>query len=212
MEREIKSRLDREGHALIEGPLSQEEFLSLGRSLGTIVQDEPIRLFESERRVHQPERIELHTDPPHVDVIAWLSIVQDEPIATEILGFRHILDRVPSTDLPLLERVVMTYPDPVAGIDREGPLISNEDGQRKMFCIPWYAREVPNETAAAWKRFLDALHEAQTQATLHFTLAPGQALLLNNRTHLHGRAALPPTSKRHLRRLWIENRSIAGVT
>jgi hypothetical protein len=205
--------LDRQGYCLIEERLSGEEFLELGTALGTIVRDEAIRLFESARRVHRPERIELHTDPPHVDVVAWHSIIEGEPpVPSEILALAEVLAELGDVDLEPLARVEMTYPDPVDETERAAPLLSRSGDQMKFFCIPWYAGALPDlEAATAWNRFLEALERARRAKTIRLDLHAGQALLLNNRTHLHGRAAVPPASKRFLRRLWIANREIAGL-
>lgn len=207
---DLELRLNREGYAVLEEHLSDAELDRVACSLGKIVQDEPIRLYESARRVHQPERIELHTDPPHVDVIAWRAIVPAEPhVAQQILDLREVLPLLTSEQLRLLEHLIMSYPDPVAGGVRAGPLITRAGGELKFFCIPWYAEPPADQpTAVAWRTFLDALRSRPRQK-IH--LEPGQVLLLNNRTHLHARDSLPRDSKRCLRRLWIENRAIAGI-
>jgi alpha-ketoglutarate-dependent taurine dioxygenase len=71
-----------------------------------------------------------------------------------------------------------------------------------LYWAPWRRRN-PHERHgwAIFQKFKQLTE--QTVEAMRLRLQPGEMLLVDNRRMLHGRAALPPHSRRLLHRWWI---------
>jgi hypothetical protein len=90
------------------------------------------------------------------------------------------------------------------------PLLSEGEGGYDLYYTPWLLFDAYTpEQKDLFGKFDTYLKGKVTREPLRIRLAPGECLFIDNRRVLHARGQLPPSSQRHLTRLYIQ-RSIDG--
>jgi hypothetical protein len=189
----------------MDSVLGESEFVALGRYLGEIVDDTPVRIVPGKRTyLARPDPIPFHTDHPKADLIAWRCESQDARDGASLLVDSHrVIEALGAQDLAGLE--VLRLPAMVRLGDEATPtpILSREGAAQRVFYVPWLEPiGRPIEAHDALVAFRDALAREQENC-IRVRLEPGQVLIVENHRMLHGRGQLLPDSTRKLRRLWI---------
>ncbi len=219
----IKAALSAQGWAHLARPISDQEFEALGRILGTIelrtdLLVDPERAAGQRRELgpdavgrpvlYEPEGMEFHTDRPSVDILAWRCVEPDaEAGENRWLDLRDLGEAFSAGELAQLGRIQVGYAlaDGAAGLQvRYNPLVEDGPDGPRIYWVPWRLRPPEDEALAeVLARFVDHVRSKEESGPLTLRLERGECLFLENRRMLHGRAALPPDSRRHLVRLYI---------
>lgn len=197
----IATQLERDGYVHVRAVMSELEFVELARTLGRIVQQTAIRIERSRSLLNSTARMDLHTDSPEAHAIAWYcvtpdaagagatSLVDTRPLPTELAPYVDVLVRTP-VRCPRSRTELVDH----ACLEPRGR------GWR-VYYAPWLLQHAydPEQRAAlaALAAWIDG------RSVVDVRLERGEALLVDNGRMLHGRAALPGGSPRHLTRLWL---------
>jgi hypothetical protein len=218
---EVRSRLPREGFVHVARVLPEEVFTFAAEQLGTITlrthirvdseADDALRrarnpLYADRPSVYRAEGLSYHTDSPLTDMLAWYCVEQDAVDGTSaLIDTGDIAQHFTDEELAALSEVrvrFMTRGDDGKEIVREYPLFS--DG--KVYYAPWLVCEDLNDCdREAAARFADYLARKDVTDPIHIRLKPGEMLFVDNHRILHGRSPIPPDSRRHLVRLYIQD-------
>lgn len=207
---QIEKELHEVGFVRIESALSDAKFVELGRYLGEVVDDTPVRIVPGKRTyLARPEPIPFHTDHPISDLIAWRCESQDARDGASLLIDSHrAIGELSAQELAGLELLRLPAMVRLGDEATPTPIMSREGGSRRVFYAPWLEPiGRPVEAHDALVAFRRALAQQQQDA-LSIRLEPGQVLIVDNHRMLHGRGQLLPDSTRRLRRLWIRSRDI----
>lgn len=167
--------------------------------IGSTVAKTRIEVTENQRALlHSAEAMSLHTDHPVVDVIAWYCVRQcDEGGESLLLDFEQISARLPPQQLVQLRNVNVKVPYvPALGPRSSVPLLSATG----LYYAQWLIEDgASSASTAAVTAFQDALAQL---SPVRIRLAEGQALIVNNKRVMHGRARI---IQRHSRRLLLRH-------
>ena len=220
----IRSSITTDGLALVTTRLSAEDFKVLGRMIGTVDLQSDIRVDPARRRAqmatrsdamgkarpsgYQAESLALHTDRLTAAVLAWYCVEQGETGGETILvDVSDVAEQFSSDELTILCRTPISYAIPRPDAEEQvyqQPLLTRVGARYEVFYMPWSISEPSQpEDRRVLEKFADYLRRAQDQRAIRVRLQPGESLFIDNRRMLHGRDALPETSKRHLLRLYI---------
>ena len=84
------------------------------------------------------------------------------------------------------------------------PMLTREDGRCKIFYAPWLLREsYDSDGSRVLEKFADYLQQKEETQLITLPVKKHDTIFVDNRRMLHGRGALPTTSKRHLVRLYL---------
>ena len=208
----IVEGLESVGFVHVAEPLKASEYRTLASSIGAIVGDEQIALRPGAHAyVAKPGPVPLHTDHPEVDVVAWHCEEQDVlDGASLLLDTRPVVAGLPCRQRNLLNEVMLACPPLKGGPPMEQhPVLRTTPLGVAVFCSPWLrsASPIPSHEAAL-ESFRMELSTRAKERVFRIRLRAGEALFVDNRRVLHGRAAIVETSRRRLQRLWIQRREI----
>ncbi len=187
--------------------LNPADYRALALALGEIVGDERIALRPGAHAyVAKPGPVPLHTDQPQVEIVSWLCERQDEEDGASLLfDTRPFIERL-NANLRRMLRDVRLMTPPLSG----GPPTMTWPTLRRVatgdavFCSPWLRSASPQ---AAHVEALDTFRRELSQQIRagheSLRLTPGDALFIDNRRVLHGRAGISAESRRSLLRLWV---------
>ncbi len=222
--RNILARVGESGFAWIDGPLHEIDFERICAGMGHLelrteirVSAELTRLQQESRKaakarpgVYQAEALDFHTDRPTASYLGWYCKVQDEHAGESLLlSLKDIQERLPSEVLKTLGeiRTAFMVPRQDGGENLYGAALAqpHPDGCL-IFYVPWNLPETLTESQrAALDAFEAYVRDKRQKELLKIRLQPGQALFIDNRRVLHARADLPPDSRRHLVRFYINS-------
>jgi alpha-ketoglutarate-dependent taurine dioxygenase len=204
---DLAAELGAAGHVLAAPAGSRSEFLESIARWGEPVSQERIALREGAHAyVARPGPVPLHTDHPDSDLVAWWCEEQDEEDgATLLLDALPVVAALPERTRERLSQVQLACPPLAGGPPSESrPVLRDGEDGIALFCSPWL-RAVgadPDHQAALDELRRGLSTEARTR-TRRRRMARGDVLIVDNRRVLHGRGAIPPTSRRVLHRVWV---------
>lgn len=210
---EIIRALNHEGFYRLRPALDSQRFDEVVGALGEVLRREDVRLHLSRRGVHQPEKLDFHTDQPYVDIIAWQCMIPDPHGPTLLLDLREIVSSFPAGKLALLEKVTFDFPHPDRRHEKSRQSLLESSGGGWKFCfMPWHVtRPMTPEVQDVWSELLEKVDAFAAAREIGVVLEEGECLFLANRLMLHGRPAISANSPRFLRRVWIESERVAGA-
>lgn len=203
------------GYAHLREALDLRAFRRIASELGHIVAEECIELRDGGHAyVARPGPVPFHTDQAQVEIVGWLCRRQDEVDGSSLLlDSRSVLGAMDEASLTALRRVRLACP-PVAGgpPSMAVPVLRASNARDLFFCSPWLDPVGGGaEDRAVLDRLWSAIEATAASWTIRVRLAPGEALFIDNQRVMHGRAALPPNSRRQLHRAWVITRETAAL-
>lgn len=203
----IRAELADRGYAYLEDTLTLEEYLRIARGLGQVAQLAVLKISKQGDYAVQPTEVVMHTDNPEVDTIGWYCVEQDGDDGANIfIDARDVYEFLEESDRETLKTVMVKAPD----IKTRGQTVNNvpvirESGSELLFYYtPWLVHPPRDERQAQALKKLDAyLAEKKQNSPIRVCMRPGQAVFIDNRRLLHGRAPLPLDSRRCLVRAWV---------
>lgn len=201
--------LRKRGFLKMESPISHEVFEQIACNLGSIIRREDVGLHLSGRYVHRPQAIGMHTDHASAQYLGWYC-VRPEPTGGPVylLDAHKILEeRFTPKQRDLLKTVIMDSPWPKSGESCPVPFFEQTDSRWQLFYTPWRVLEIQNRRARPlWETFQQVIAQEDSgkrKYSFPVRLTEGQCLFIDNKRIFHGREALPETSQRLLKRVWI---------
>ena len=83
-------------------------------------------------------------------------------------------------------------------------MITRKNGRHKIFYAPWLLREsYDGDASRVLEKFAGHLKQKEETQLITLPVKKHDTIFVDNRRILHGRGALPATSKRHLVRLYL---------
>lgn len=202
---EINVALEHYGFLHFKQGISEDLFREVASNLGTIVAADDIKLNLSKRKLHSPEGLEFHTDSYLSDLNAWWC---EEP--AEVGGAMMLIDTadIPQhfskSEMELLTDLEMECPNRTHTKFYKRQLLTNAPSGRQIFYTPWLPVEpISEELKKLRLKFASYIEEKRRTSAIEILFSKGDCLFINNKRVLHGREALHPGTKRHLKRLWI---------
>ena len=185
------------GYAHIKGPISHGEFEALSQQLGAIVYRTDLHLTEGRKSVvYKFGEIGSHMDNPHVHIIGWYCVKQDESDGSSLLVDVGDIERYFSQpELAVLQTVNVrcTHPvlhDPEAGkeVFFLSPLLSWRGATPQIYFVNWHLLDSYDKRQAnVLDKFKGYLRQKQERELIRVRLKENEALFINNRRILHGR-------------------------
>ena len=219
----ILSSLKAYGYAYLKQRHSPATFELIARWMGKLASRSDIRIDVERVQVQQRTRkvknrpsayqahaLDFHSDNPHMNVLAWYCMEQDESEGTMLLVDSADLGGYFSTDeLSILEGINIQVSERLLDSEEEKftlePLVSRDRKGYRVYYQPWLLLDSYDpEQAAALKRFSAYLKHKQTMQLLRVPIKKYQSLFIDNNRILHGRGAIAQSSKRHLVRFFIQ--------
>jgi Taurine catabolism dioxygenase TauD, TfdA family len=205
-QQDVADALRRDGFCVVR-EVASEAYLALAASLGDIVAIEAIELRpEVGSYACSSEPVPFHTDHPAVAIVAWHCVRQDPADGASLLvDARGLVGGLSAAEVALLEGLQLAHP-PLAEGHAAGfaaALKSGPEGHDVYFPPVMRYRAPETASIAAFGAFSERVREANMAAPIRFRLAPNDALFVDNRRVLHGRATLRPDSPRLLHRAWV---------
>jgi hypothetical protein len=217
---EIRSALNANGYLHITSPMSMENYELIAGRLGTIVLRSDVKVNaeranaqEHGRRIkgrggiYSPSALHLHTDP-NADLVSWYCVEQDETGGSMLmLDTGNLEEHFSPQELEILGRVELWSPwksgDGLETISSV-PLISRGTGRHKIFFAPWLLRDsYDSEATVILEKFLAYVDGLEKKHLISLPVKKHDTVFIDNGRVLHGRGALPETSRRHLVRLYL---------
>ena len=217
----IMKTLATDGYLHLKWPMPMENFERVAAQLGTIVlrsdvkvdldrarNQEQVRHIRGRGGIYSPSPLHLHTDP-NADLVSWYCVEQDEtggPMLMVDLG--DLEEHFSAEELEILGRVELWSPARKSEAEQETltpmPMLTREDGRYKIFYAPWLLREsYDSDASRVLEKFADYLQQKEETQLITLPVKKHDTIFVDNRRILHGRGALPETSKRHLVRLYL---------
>ena len=217
----IKNKLDNDGYLHIPWPMSMEDYEQIARRLGTIVlrsdvkvdldrarNQEQVRHIRGRGGIYSPSPLHLHTDP-NADLVSWYCVEQDESGGPMLmLDTGNLEEHFSPRELEILSKVDLWSPSRKSETEAEMltpvPLLSQKNGRYKIFFAPWLLRDsYANESAAILEKFVAYVSGLEEKQLISLPIKKHDTIFIDNGRMLHGRGALPETSRRHLIRLYL---------
>mgnify|MGYP003628748827 FL=1 len=175
---------------------------------GQVLLETEVRLRPSiDTYLCSPGEIAFHTDHPEADAVVWHCHIQDEEDgATLLIDGLAAYRALSATDQRELRRLCLDCPTISETRPSHGHPFVDGDA---IFFAPWL---VPGQLDVRLQSALvgfQNLLSAKSPWCREVRLAPGEALMIDNRRFLHGRRSIPPDSQRWLTRYWIGHRRSA---
>jgi hypothetical protein len=217
----IKDTLNTAGYLHITWPMSMENYEQIAGRLGTIVlrsdvkvdmerahNQEQGRHIRGRGGIYSPSPLHLHTDP-NADLVSWYCVEQDETGGPMLmLDTGNLEEHFSQQELEILSRVDLWSPSRKSEGETEtltpSPLLSNKNGRYKVFYAPWLLRDSYDSDAnGVLEKFGAYLRELEEKQLITLPVKKHDTIFIDNGRMLHGRGALPATSRRHLIRLYL---------
>jgi Taurine catabolism dioxygenase TauD, TfdA family len=217
----IRNVLNRAGYFHLTWPMSMEHYEQVAGRLGTIVlrsdvkvdldrarNQEQVRHIQGRGGIYSPSPLHLHTDP-NADLVSWYCVEQDEAGGPMLmLDTDNLEERFSPGELEVLSRVDLWSPSRKSETEPEEltpvPLLSRKNGRYKIFYAPWLLRDsYDDEATSTLRKFVGYINELEEKQLLSLPVKKQDTVFIDNGRMLHGRGALPETSRRHLVRLYL---------
>lgn len=217
---EIASVLASEGYLHLSCPMSMEKYELVAARLGAIIlrsdvkvdmqreqAQEQVRAVKGRGGIYSPTPLGLHTDP-HADLVSWYCVEQDETGgAMLMIQVGDIEQHFSPAELAILGRVDLLSP----GRDAAGqetftpvPLLARRNGGNRVFYASWLLRDTyDNDSNRVLEKFAAYLKHKEENELISLPVKKHDTIFIDNGRILHGRGALPATSKRHLVRFYL---------
>jgi len=217
---EIRSALDTNGYLHLTSSMSIENYELIAGRLGTIVLRSDVKVDaeranaqEHGRRIkgrggiYSSSALHLHTDP-NADLVSWYCVEQDETGGSMLmLDTGNLEEHFSPQELEILGRVELwspwksgNGPETISSV----PLISRKTGRHKIFFAPWLLHDsYDGEATAVLEKFLAYVNGLEKKQLISLPVKKHDTVFIDNGRMLHGRGALPETSRRHLVRLYL---------
>lgn len=186
---------------VVVGGLTLDEFGELSARLGPVIARVDIRADGGRSLLSSAAAMPFHTDGPEAELVGWWCARSARPHGeSALIDTAALPDALPADHLDELTRTMLYRPAGKGRLDVHACL-TPRNGAFRVYYAPWHLLDsYPPEQQAA----LDALGKfLRAQRPVVHALADGESLFLDNGRMLHGRAAFPPDSGRHLERVWI---------
>ena len=190
--------------------LAETQFLRLAERLGRIIGHVDVRVEDSSRSlISSVAAIPFHTDGPEAELVGWWCAEPDASNgANSLIDTFDMASHLDRADLEELTRTQIYRPI-AGGTVEPHPCVFLRDGRYRIYYAPW---NLLPSYGAAQHHALYALREyLRSQRPFVVMLRRGESLFIDNERVLHGRAALPADSRRHLRRVWIRRRAMQAI-
>jgi hypothetical protein len=217
----IKDVLAASGYLHLPWPMSMEHYGQVAGRLGTIVlrsdvkvdldrarNQEQVRHIRGRGGIYSPSPLHLHTDP-NADLVSWYCVEQDETGGPMLmLDTGNLDEHFSQRELEVLSRVDLWSPSRKSESEPETltrvPLLSLRNGRYKLFYAPWLLRDsYDSEAAGVLEKFVGYVHGLEGKQLISLPIKKHDTIFIDNGRMLHGRGALPESSKRHLVRLYL---------
>ena len=217
----IRKVLTAKGHLHLAWPMSMEHYEQIATRLGTIVlrsdvkvdldrarNQEQVRHIRGRGGIYSPSPLQLHTDP-NADLVSWYCVEQDETGGPMLmLDTGNLEEHFSPGELEVLSHVDLWSPSRKSETEPEEltpvPLLSRKNGRYKIFYAPWLLRDsYDDEATSSLKKFAGYINELEEKQLLSLPIQKHDTIFIDNGRMLHGRGALPETSRRHLVRLYL---------
>lgn len=220
--RAIAAAVAETGVVIHRGPLERGEFFAIAALVGKVFHEKSIFVDPGAKLyIRKPDAIPFHTDHARANIVAWLC-EEPERCLHRYLDAARVHAELDRGDRAALARVECYCPYPRgSALDPRRPSVTVPvtavAGRRRFFWVPqaqaetipydgptpWVALPARARAAAAVDAFRAGVEVAPEAADVSLELARGAAVFIDNNRFLHGRGALPPTTKRRLYRVWI---------
>lgn len=217
----IRKVLATEGHLHLTWPMSMEQYEQIAARLGTIVlrsdvkvdldrarNQEEVRHIRGRGGIYSPSPLQLHTDP-NADLVSWYCVEQDEEGGPMLmLDTGNLEEHFSPQQVEILSRVELWSPSRKSETEPETltptPLLCRKNGRYKIFYAPWLLRDsYDTEATSVLEKFLAYLNMLEQTQLISLPIKRQDTIFIDNGRMLHGRGALPETSRRHLVRLYL---------
>ena len=217
----IRNVLSAAGYLHLTWPMSMEHYEQIAGRLGTIVlrsdvkvdldrarNQEQVRHIRGRGGIYSPSPLHLHTDP-NADLVSWYCVEQDAAGGPMLmLDTGNLEEHFSLHELEILSRVDLWSPSRKSEAEPEKltpmPLLSRTDGRYKVFYAPWLLREsYDDEATSALEKFVNYINSLEESQIISLPIKKHDTIFIDNGRMLHGRGALPETSRRHLVRLYL---------
>lgn len=217
----INAVLSDKGYLHLTWPMSMEHYEQIASRLGTIVlrsdvkvdldrarNQEQVRHIQGRGGIYSPSPLHLHTDP-NADLVSWYCVEQDEAGGPMLmLDTGNLEDHFSVTELEILSRVDLWSPSRTSESEPEtltpAPLLSRKNGRYKLFYAPWLLRDsYESDATSALNKFAGYINSLEEKQLISLPIKKHDTIFIDNGRMLHGRGALPKTSRRHLVRLYL---------
>lgn len=172
------------------------------QSAGSIIESVHVRHVEGrDKSLFSNDDMELHTDHPDVDIISWFCISQAENGgASRLFDFKKLIDSLTEVELDVLRETKVRVPAADGSSMETRPLLSSSG----IYFAPWLIRCIDQKhkkiAGAIMQRIQNIGHE-------EILLNAGDAIIVNNKRVLHGRASFKDGgAKRDLIRHWVSSK------
>ncbi len=188
--------------------VSFETFREIAEGFGEVFYEADVRMGGERPRNYQlPAEIGFHTDHVSAEIAAWYCLEREsDGGAMQFIDLAPIANGMTEDELGALERVRV----PDNAVWSEGgdiPLCARQNGQWVFHYVPWFALKAPDGAAKlALEKFEAGIEQAKSTDLIELDLAPGELVFVDNHRVMHGRAAIPLNSRRHLKRFWIRSK------
>ena len=219
----INTALAAHGWAHVGRPLSDAEFVAIGGCLGTIELRTDLLVNSDLARqqrldlgpdavgrpvLYEAGGMDFHTDRPTIQVLAWRCVEPDASGGeSQWIDVRDLDGTFSAAEIEAMGRIEVGYAinNGSSGMEvRYAPLVERGPAGLLVFYVPWRVkRPLSDAEAELLERFAGYVRAKCAGELKTLRLSRGACLFLDNRRMLHGRASLPPDSRRHLVRLYI---------
>lgn len=217
----IGNTLNTDGYIHLRWPMSMESYEQIAGQLGTIIlrsdvkvdmeragNQEQVRNIRGRGGIYSPTPLHLHTDP-NADLVSWYCVEQDEGGGPMLmLDAGNLEEEFSEEELEVLGRIKLWSPSRESETDQEvltlTPMLRREGGRNKIFYASWLlCKSYDDEATRVLGKFADFVKHAEETRIITLPVQRQETIFIDNRRMLHGRGALPTTSRRHLVRLYL---------
>ena len=208
------------GYAHIKQQLSPKEFEIVAQQMGSIALRTDLTIAPMRSSiVYKPDEIAFHQDNPAMNILGWHCVRQDDlDGSSRLLDASDVADHFSVEQRRIMASINVRYPDPDPSRhdpDRGliayllWPLLTRKPTRYEVYYVPWLLLDsYDEEQRRVLEEFGEYLREKEHKQVTIIRLKQGESLFIDNNRMLHGRAPIQNDSKRFLKRVWIERKSL----
>ena len=188
------------------GPMTDSEYRELVGRLGHPWCETAVEMRKDVRSyLCKPEAVPFHTDHPVADLMSWRCEIQDDSDGTQqMVDGKPALEACGARVRDVLTQVYAEVRVRGDSPPSRVPIVRATPNGDRLFFASWITPAEADAHSLAAFGALRAEIERRTETQVQeVRLAEGEVLVIDNGRMLHGRRALPPASRRRLRRFWI---------
>ena len=217
----IRDVLVKSGYLHLTWPMSFEQYEQVAGRLGKIVlrsdvkvdlerarNQEQVRQMPGRGGIYSPSPLHLHTDP-NADLVSWYCVEQDATGGPMLMiDAGSLEEHFSRQELEILSRVELWSPSRKSEAEQETltplPMLTRKEGKYRIFYASWLLREsYDDEANQVLEKFAAYLRRLEETQLISLPIKKHDTVFIDNGRMLHGRGALPETSRRHLVRLYL---------